>query len=138
MVDINVGISDTEVMMNIAHSVSVESEPLTLLADPSSAAGDAAFDALGMPNTVAAAKCMTLGMIEAALVRAIAELHHEPIAAVSATAPIDSLEIVFAMGRFYRHLGGLKQPNLSNIHSDYWSSLSGAADVLFHIMEETK
>lgn len=87
------------------------------------------FDTLGMPMSVAAAKTMTRSAIEAALSRALAKLHHESVDSIDATAAIDSIEVVFLVGRFYRDLDR-KQPDLSKIHRDQWSNLEGIAEVL--------
>jgi hypothetical protein len=87
------------------------------------------FDTLGMPMSVAAAKTMTKPTIEAALSRALAKLHHESVDSLDATAAIDSIEVVFLVGRFYRNLGR-KQPDLSKIQRDRWSNLEGIAEVL--------
>ncbi|NSX35176.1 hypothetical protein HTS88_01985 [Pseudarthrobacter oxydans] len=87
------------------------------------------FDTLGMPMSVAAAKTMTKTAIEAALSRTLAKLHHESVDSVDATAAIDSIEVVFLVGRFYRNLDR-KQPDLSKIHRDRWSNLEGIAEVL--------
>lgn len=83
--------------------------------------------------SLAAAKAMTGSAIQAALGRALAQLHHEPVGAVSATAPMDSIEVVFLIGRFYRNLGR-KQPDLSKIARERWSNLEGVAEVLHDVM----
>lgn len=87
------------------------------------------FDTLGMPMSVAAAKVMSKVAIEAALSRTLAKLHHESVDSIDATAAIDSIEVVFLVGRFYRNLDR-KQPDLSKIHRDRWSNLEGIAEVL--------
>ncbi len=79
--------------------------------------------------SLAAAKAMTKNAIEAALGRALAKLHHESVASIDTTAAIDSIEVVFLVGRFHKELDR-KQPNLSKIDRDRWSSLEGVADVL--------
>ncbi|WP_431891390.1 hypothetical protein [Cellulosimicrobium funkei] len=85
-----------------------------------------------MPMSLAAAKAMTGPAIQAALGRALAHLHHEAVETVSATAPMDSIEVVFLIGRFYRNLGR-KQPDLSKIARDRWSTLEGVAEVLHDV-----
>lgn len=102
---------------------------LLAAAAPTGVAVAAVFDTLGMPMSLVAAKGMTGTAIQAALGRAIAQLHHEPVGTVSATAPMDSIEVVFLIGRFYRNLGR-KQPDLSKIDRDQWSTLEGVAGVL--------
>lgn len=84
--------------------------------------------------SMAAAKTMTKTGIQAALERAVAELHHEPVGAVTPTEPMDSIEVVFLIGRFYRNLGH-SQPDLSKIDRNQWSTLEGVADVLLDTME---
>lgn len=79
--------------------------------------------------SLAAAKAMTGAAIRAALERAVAQLHHESVGTVNATAPMDSIEAVFLIGRFYRNLGR-KQPDLSRIARERWSTLEGVAGVL--------
>lgn len=95
------------------------------------------FDTLGMPMSLAAAKAMTSTAIQAALGRTLAHLHHEAVGTVSATAPMDSIEVVFLIGRFYKHLGR-KQPDLSKIARDRWSTLEGVAGVLHDTMGALK
>lgn len=87
------------------------------------------YDTLGMPMSLMAAQAMTAGVIEVALGRTLAKLHHEPITSVNPKAPIDSIEVVYLVGRFYRELGH-KPPDLSKIRRERWSTLEGVADVL--------
>lgn len=97
--------------------------------------GGVVFDTLGMPMSLAAAKMMTKTAIQAALSRTLARLHHESVDSIDATAAIDSIEVVFLVGRFYRNLD-LKQPDLSKIDRDRWSNLEGIADVLQNTVGE--
>ncbi|MCM3487147.1 hypothetical protein [Kocuria rosea] len=102
---------------------------------PSSAPGGAVYDTLGMPMSLLAAKAMTKSAVQAALGRTLAKLHHESVSAIDAKALIDSIEVVFLVGRFYRELGR-NQLDLSKVDRDRWSSLEGVADVLHHAMGE--
>lgn len=87
------------------------------------------YDTLGMPMSLLAAKAMTKGQIQSALGRSLAKLHHEPVASISATGLMDSIEVVFLLGRYYKELDR-KPPDLSKIDRARWSTLEGVADVL--------
>lgn len=96
------------------------------------AVGNTAYDALGMPRTLRAAKSMTSTAIIAALEHALMALRRsaEPI---SAYAPIDSLDVVYLLGKFYNPLNR-KTLNLAKVDRDRWASLAGVADVLREAM----
>lgn len=134
MLDNNVGISDTELMgHNAVVSYGQESLELTPWGH-GEVAGGSVYDILGMPMSVAAAKLMTEAAILAALGRALARLHHYSPES-DASSKIDSIEVVFLVGRFYRDLDR-KQPDLSKIDRDNWSNLRGGiAEVLYGEME---
>lgn len=133
MLDKHVGLSDTRSMTTNALPAPGGHGPLPAVAAPVGAAG-VVFDTLGMPMSVTAAKAMTKAGIQAALERAVAKLHHEPVGAVTPSALMDSIEVVFLIGRFYRNLGH-KQPDLSKIDRNRWSTLEGVAEVLLDTTE---
>jgi hypothetical protein len=133
----DVGISDTVSMRNNALAAYERHSQELAVAAPGEVAGGAVYDTLGMPMSLAAAKLMTEGTILAALGRTLAKLHHESPESTNASAKIDSIEVVFLVGRFFRDLDR-KQPDLSKIDRDSWSSLKGIAEVLHGAMEELK
>ena len=102
---------------------------------PSGAVGGMVHDTLGMPMSLRAAKAMTKSSIEAALGRTLAKLHHEVAPTGDPRAQIDSMEVVFLIGRFYRGLDR-KALDLSKVRRTRWSSLEGVADVLHEAMQE--
>lgn len=130
-----VGLSDTECMTDNTLPASAGLAPLPAGAVSSSAPGGAVYDTLGMPMSLLAAKAMSKSAVQAALSRALAKLHHESVSAIDARALIDSIEVVFLIGRFYRELGR-DQLDLSKVDRDRWSNLEGVADVLHHAMGE--
>lgn len=133
MLDKHVGISDNNYMTNNAMPApgrGVERPPLATLAG---VPGGVVYDTLGMPMTLLAAKAMSKGQIQSALSRSLAKLHHEPVSSVSPTGLMDSIEVVFLLGRYYKELDR-KPPNLSKIDRSQWSTLEGVADVLHTTM----
>jgi len=90
-----------------------------------------------MPMSLHAATAMTKGSIQAALERTLAQLHHEVAPTADASAAIDSMEVVFLIGRFYRALDR-KALDLSKVERSHWSSLDGVADVLHEAMQALK
>jgi hypothetical protein len=109
-----------------------------LAAAPGEVSGGAAvYDTLGMPMSLTAAKLMTEATILGALGRTLAKLHHESPESINASVKIDSIEVVFLVGRFFRDLDR-REPDLSKIDRDSWSSLKGIAEVLHGAMEELK
>ncbi|WP_298461271.1 hypothetical protein [uncultured Cellulomonas sp.] len=101
------------------------------------AVGGVVHDTLGMPMSLRAAKAMTRNSIRSALDRTLAKLHHDVVPGVGAGDPIDSMEVVFLIGRFYRDLDR-KQLDLSKVRRSRWSSLEGVADVLHEEMKELR
>lgn len=95
------------------------------------------YDALGMPMSLAAAKSMTEDAILAALRRTLAKLHHESPELSNNSAKIDSIEVVFLVGRFFRNLD-CQEPDLSTIDRHSWSSLKGVAEVLYDAIWKLK
>lgn len=71
------------------------------VAAPSGLFGGLVYDTLGMPMSLGAAKMMTKSSLLAALDRTLAQLHHEVAPATDPSALIDSMEVVFLIGRFY-------------------------------------
>jgi hypothetical protein len=111
---------------------STERSTRLVSAKPTSSTSGEVYDILGLPMSLAAAKAMTKSAIQSALGRAFAKLHHESVADIDVSAVIDSIEVVFLMGRYYKNLKR-KSPDLSKIDRDQWSSIEGIADVL-HVM----
>lgn len=99
-------------------------------AAPHGVPGGVVYDTLGMPMSLRAAKALSKGQIQSALSRSLAKLHHEPMASIGATTLMDSIEVVFLLGRFYKELDR-KAPDLSKIDRAQWSTLEGVADVLY-------
>lgn len=124
-------------MTNYAMPAPNGRDPLPAVAVPAGVPAGVVYDTLGMPMSVQAARAMTAGSVQAGLGRALAKLHHEPVSSVSAKAPIDSIEVVYLIGRFYRELGR-KQPDLSKIDRDRWSNLEGVADVVHRTIGDLK
>lgn len=99
------------------------------------AVGAVVYDTLGMPMTLRAARKMSKDSIQLALQRALTALHHGVAPAGAPIAPIDSLEVVFLLGRFYRSLGR-RALDLTKVHRDRWSNITGVADVLHEAMQD--
>lgn len=134
MLDIDVGLSDTWAMTANVYAV-----PLPRRAMHASAGDETApvFDASGMPMSLAAARSMTDAAIEAALVRVAAKLRFDPDEAAEPTEALDSIEVAFLIGRFYRDLGR-PSPDLSKIARRRWSTLRGVAQVLHDLMRAAR
>jgi hypothetical protein len=129
MLDKHVGISDTCCMTNNAMLVPSGRGQRPAPSAPRGVPGGVVYDTLGMPMSLRAAKAMSKGQIQSALGRSLAKLHHAPIASISATSLMDSIEVVFLLGRYYKELDR-KAPDLSKIDRARWSTLEGVADVL--------
>ncbi|MBD3778247.1 MAG: hypothetical protein IE923_03145 [Micrococcales bacterium] len=97
------------------------------------AVGGLVHDTLGMPMSLRAAKAMAKGAIQSALERTLAKLHHDVAPVAGPGGAIDSIEVVFLIGRFYRDLDR-KQLDLSKVNRERWASLEGVADVLYEEM----
>ena len=129
MLDNNVGLSDTIDMTSNPMPAPAGRGRQPAVAAPSGVPAGVVYDTLGMPMSLLAAKAMTNGQIQSALGRALAKLHHEPVASISYTALMDSIEVVFLVARYYKELGR-KPLDLSKVARDRWSTLEGIADVL--------
>ena len=134
VLDSNVGISDTGSMIR-PMSASAANAELDFGGELApGAVGAVVYDTLGMPMTLRAAREMSKDSIQAALQRALSALHHGVAPAGAPTAPIDSLEVVFLLGKFYRSLRR-KALDLTKVERDRWSNLAGVADVLHEAMQ---
>lgn len=129
MLDRGVRLSDTVHMTNNAVPAFRGRGGHARAAVSSGSSGGLVYDTLGMPMSLAAAKAMTAHAVQAALVRTLAQLHHESVSSIDATALIDSIEVVFLVGRYHKELGR-KAPDLSKIDRARWSTLEGIAEVL--------
>lgn len=97
-----------------------------------------AYDALGVPMTVAAALAMTRSEVELAVQGVVAELDgvdvtdflHTAPRTVSGSIPLDSPQAVFAIARFNRAFGKQKLIKLSKITEADWSSLDVLTDLI--------
>lgn len=129
VLDSDVGISDTCSVIRPTSASASNAELDFGGALAPGTVGAVVYDTLGMPKTMRAARAMSRDAIEVALRRALNDLHEGVSSSAEPTAPIDSIEVLFLIGKFYGALGD-KPLDITKVDRDRWSSLAGVADVI--------